>query len=231
MNRTAKEDDLNYSLFLAALRNANQYIKDAEQLINNKSYGHAYALIVFAIEEVGKSFLALECFFTRKKINKNYLQKHLYNHPEKQIKSFKVITTLIFDTWFESSKYKDGIYQILQKYQKNEINYPQFENQILSIARKDQSKFATLTESLIMSLQVFRDYKEVLHELRLDAMYVDIKENKICSPQDFILDTVSPFFRVWRDLIDIFRQIEVEITTTDVDISCLNKLNRYILFQ
>lgn len=85
------------------LENAEQYIRDAELLIESSSFGHAYAFGVLAYEELGK---AVGCIFRvlfymhvnkdvlDKKKWRNRAQNPLMNHVKKQ-KIMKVIDTLI----------------------------------------------------------------------------------------------------------------------------------------
>lgn len=69
MDKTLSIKELENGVNLC-LENAEQYIKDAELLIKNSSFGHAYALGVLAYEELGKAVMCdfgiLLCWFTNK---------------------------------------------------------------------------------------------------------------------------------------------------------------------
>ncbi len=57
------------------LKNARQFVKDAERLIESSSFGHAFSLLVLADEEMGKSLMFLFSLFGLS-LKRSFLRSH-----------------------------------------------------------------------------------------------------------------------------------------------------------
>lgn len=81
-----------------SLRNAEQWIKDAKLLIEHSSFGHASALLRFAIEEVGK---AIVCWFVSKRFlpPKSETAKNIFKfHSVKNQITLQMLFSILLST-------------------------------------------------------------------------------------------------------------------------------------
>jgi AbiV family abortive infection protein len=92
----------------AVCDNVEQYVKDAEALIGIKSYKHAYALLVLAIEELNKPAL-LTLLFRYPELNEA-VRKNMTKHDIKQdvILNNEIAMEMFFGHE-EYSKYLEGM--------------------------------------------------------------------------------------------------------------------------
>ena len=173
------------------IENAEQYIKDAELLIESSSFGHAYAFGVLAYEELGK---AVGCIFRvlfymhvnkdmlDKKKWRNRAQNPLMNHIEKQ-KIMKGIDTVIESLYplfsaeeLEISKEdKKGITKYFSDSPDSIIELVQLASSYISEFKAD------LEDLLEESDRTAKDF--TLEEEKWRGLYVDYKDGKFISPK------------------------------------------------
>lgn len=184
------------------LENAEQYIKDAELLIEGSSFGHAYAFGVLAYEELGKAVVCSTRVFLYGHINKDVLDKKkwrdkkrqnsLMSHTKKQ-KIMKVVDTLI------------------------EALHPLFSAEKLEISKEDEEEVIKyFSDSPDRSIELIRraysyiiDFKADLEDLseetektvkeftledeKWHGLYVDYKDGKFISPKTVGKDDAISF--------------------------------------
>ncbi|MEM3566112.1 MAG: AbiV family abortive infection protein [Candidatus Bathyarchaeia archaeon] len=140
-------------VYVESLRNAEQYAKDAEKLIDQKSYGHALAFCILGEEELIKSLLFLTALH-------NIIPKEDMNALLKEISRSKrahLIKLLL--SWALSVTTIDQLKQFIAK--KSE-----FEDQIRELIRKGKG-FPEIQKK---------------QQMKLQGLYVDIKNGKVTSP-------------------------------------------------
>lgn len=71
------------------IKNADQFVKDAELIFNNSSYGHAMSLSIFALEELGKASLCLLVINGKLQIDESWWQS-FYSHQAKLTETFEL---------------------------------------------------------------------------------------------------------------------------------------------
>lgn len=178
------------------LENAEQFIKDAELLIESSSFGHASAFGVLAYEELGKAFLSTVTVFLYYVENKDLIKKKMWrnrgrnpfmNHKIKQ-KFVKIIDELY-----------EAIYQLFGA---KELEMERLsEEDVKNIAKyfiRSPDKAINFVKSVFYCINEFKkDLEDVLEERGVDrimeeftleeekwcGLYVDYKEEKFISPK------------------------------------------------
>jgi len=160
------------------LDNAEQYIKDAEVLVKNSSYGHAFALSVLAEEETAKAWMYYLCVQGILGVHGDW-RKDIRKHRFKQKLAFML--TLMY-------KVGELIYEIQESVEKMaEAN----SNKAKEIVLKKMKNFQ---ERMVKSVTYQRgEFHESLkwfkgmQEEKEKALYVDlnIERKRLSSPKMF----------------------------------------------
>jgi AbiV family abortive infection protein len=186
----------------ACLSNAEQYLKDAEILFENGSYGHSFALTVLGEEELSKAYIYHMCseeLLPLDLIKK--LGRFRGSHRRKQTIAATITftrgITQFFENLIESSK------------REAEGN----RNKSLKIAKK---KLQETTEYLKKNkdelgsrmLQFFNKFA-TLEEDKHKGMYVDakIEEGVLTSPQSQEKDTVKEELSQFRKMLEFLKPV------------------------
>lgn len=152
-----------------SLENAETYLNDAELLINNSSFGHAIALTILALEEVGK---AIYCNWAKNgfvKVNDDFF-KGLKTHKTK-LRVLKEIDKLIV-LRTELNKYEES---------KNRRKIP-------CKSKSEMITFLTELEKSFQFKSIEAFYGE-LERMKQLAFYVDINQRGVpLSPRLFSKD-------------------------------------------
>jgi AbiV family abortive infection protein len=177
------------------LENAEQYIRDAELLIESSSFGHAYAFGVLAYEELGKAVGCIFRIFSYRHVNKDVLDKKKWrnraqnpfmNHTKKQ-KIMKVVDTLIesLHQRFNAEELeisKEDEKEIPKYFSDSFSDSPDSIIELIQLASSYISEFKADLEDLIEESD--RTAKEfTLEEEKWRGLYVDYKEGKFISPK------------------------------------------------
>lgn len=197
------------------LENAEQYIKDAELLIENSSFGHAYAFGVLAYEELGKakmlSVVVLYSYFSGKKdipIPKktweNRRKNPFFMHPKKQ-KIEKIADELfgaIYQWFYQNFGIKElESEKLCEEDVKEFLDFIQPIIKILGNTGLIQLVFQGLkrfVEGELEDLLEERDFDKILNDFTLEdkkwaGLYVDLnwKDRKFASPKIIRKDDAS----------------------------------------
>jgi AbiV family abortive infection protein len=139
--------------YVESLRNAEQYAKDAENLIQQKSYGHALAFCILGEEELIKALLFLGASYgIIPKKDMSMLQKEISCGGRAHLIKLLLSWTLSVTTLNQLKQF------IARK--------SEFEEQLRKFIRKGKG-FPEIQEKQRMKLQ---------------GLYVDIKDKKVISP-------------------------------------------------
>ena len=186
-----------------SLENAEQYIKDAELLIENSSFGHASAFAILAYEELGKTLMCifgmLVCWFTNKDVITPTIKgwnKTFRNHVTKQI-IVRVIDELhraVYQLFYQRFGIKETEMKRLDKNDikeliKNFIQSPADVKELIKSVFSSKEKFEKDLEDLLKERGVDRVIKEFpskkpLEKEKWRGLYVnmDYKKGKFISP-------------------------------------------------
>lgn len=149
----------------SCLDNVEQYLKDARMLIENRSYGHAFALTVLGEEELSKAFIY--CMCSEGWVPESFIKrvgKRANSHRRKQVIAATLFFTLEIIQFFKnivdlSKKEGEGdlrkSIEIANKKLKEAMDYMQ-KNKDEMKSRMDQffERFATLEEDKEKGLYV-----------------------------------------------------------------------------
>lgn len=141
--------------YVESLRNAEQYAKDAEKLIDQKSYGHALAFCILGEEELIKSLLFLVTSY-------NIIPNEDMNTLLKELSYSKrahLIKLLL--SWFLSAPVTT-----IDQLKKFIVKKSELTDQIKELIRRGKG---------------FPEIKEK-QQMKLQGLYVDIKNGKVTSP-------------------------------------------------
>jgi len=160
------------------LDNAEQYIKDAEILVKNLSYGHAFALSVLAEEEVAKAWMYYLCVEGVLGVHGDW-RKDVLKHRVKQSLAFML--TLIY-------KVGELIYEIQESVEKMaEANSKKAKEIVLKKMENFQEQ---MVESVTYQRGEFHEslkWFKRMQEEKEKALYVDvdIERKRLSSPEMF----------------------------------------------
>lgn len=141
------------TVYIKSLQNAEQYAKDAEKLIELKSYGHALALCILGEEELVKSLLFLLASY-------DLIPKEDMILLQKQISANRrahLIKLLL--SWALSVTTINQLKQFVSR-------KPEFENQLKELIKRGKG-FPEIQEK---------------QQMKIKGLYVDVKDGKITSP-------------------------------------------------
>jgi len=183
---------------LESLKNSEQYIKDAKILAKKRSYGHAFALAVFAEEELAKAVMYHLCTEGIFGINGKW-RKDSLRHDKKQI----------FASWlaflYELSLMAEEAAGFAQRKGKKE---PQkikqlYESKMDELIRREQRAFDREKGDVYKHLKPF----EKLQKRREEAMYVGInlKDRKVTSPSDFKKSETREYISDVEERIEVLK--------------------------
>ncbi|OLS24145.1 MAG: hypothetical protein HeimC2_23650 [Candidatus Heimdallarchaeota archaeon LC_2] len=174
-------NDPDFALFEAALKNAKQYLKDAQTLLDAGSPAHAYALTVLGFEEMGKSILGYSClmgFRSREDSEFQLMFKAKGSHEKRQLLTFELIFGMVMINWIEESNSKKEINQLSTKHQKQLISRKKYINEILKIAKIDGELWENYLKSIFSLQEKFNKNPKWLSNKKEQAMYVSSKTKK-----------------------------------------------------
>ncbi len=188
-----------------AVRNAYQYIKDAKVLARNKSYGHAYALLVLSVEETAKAFACKERVEGR--LDGEELKKFFISHESKQrfvfrdlIEEVNALTIMFYEPFL--SKEAKGLIKRKQREVKRVdgvLDYSDFiKPEIVEISKQKDE----ILEQMRRLHKTMQNRKEI-------GLYVDFtSENKVISPEvidkeetEMLLEYADSLYAIVHDII------------------------------
>jgi len=194
----SEKEKLLRKITLLSLKNAEQYINDAEVLVKKRSYGHAFALSVLAEEELAKAVMYYLCaegiFGIEGKWRKDSLR-----HVRKQEFAFGIAfmyeMILIVE---EALDFAQG------KAKGNATRFKQiFERKIAEILQKEQKLFASKHGDVYEHLKPF----EELQKKRERSMYVeaDLRKREVTSPKDFKKSEAKQYIFHVQERVEVLR--------------------------
>ncbi len=143
-----------------SLENSEKFLEDAELLIQNSSYGHAFAFTVLALEELGKAVYCNWTINAALKIDDDFFKK-LRNHKIKQkvIKEAQKLAVLSTE---------------MEKYKKSKKREYPFET-------STESSFFFHDFEKLPQVKFLEDYCGSLEGMKQRALYVDMGEDGVLS--------------------------------------------------
>lgn len=218
------------------LGNAEQYIKDAEMLIESSSFGHAYAFGILAYEEMGKAVGCSIRVFLYRYVNKDVLDKKkwrnkrqnpLMDHTKKQ-KIMKVIDTVIESL---HSLFSAEELEISKEDKKDITKYfsdsPDSIIELIQLASSYISEFKADLEDL--SEESDRTAKEfTLEEEKWRGLYVDYKEGKFISPKTVGRDDAIRFLADVKKSLGRIKTVSIMILALGDDDAVTNRFVEFL---
>ena len=177
-----------------SLENAEQWIRDAELLVENASYGHSYSLLVFADEEIAKAYV---CWLVSEdmipldsKMAKDVFSKHRTKHE-----------TLI------------GLHigaEIKEELSKGKIKIEQILEESSTFTREDLEIFLDWMDKIL-------DFTE---RMRQKGIYVDFdeREDKIVTPESISKEETEELFQGIEYRFEYVKELIREITESQKSI-------------
>ena len=175
------------------LKNAEQFLTDAELLRKRGSFGHAYSLAVLGFEELSKFWMIHNLFFDIYDENDEQVQVMQSSHVNKHILGWNNFSFIVFQEYFYSSERKEEILEL----------YEELNNEIIS-KKAYERKFRNIILSEIKSIPLAKktlEIMDILEKLEADftimekrkqkGFYVeyDLSKKQITySPENFIYD-------------------------------------------
>ena len=189
-----EESDLFYiKIQEECLKNAEQFIKDAQLLRRNNSLGHAYSLAVLGLEEIARFWIIYFVymgFFTEDSIEVVLANK---DHIFKQRFAWLVFSLLIHSEFLETSKYKEDISKLFEEKKDGKISYKVYERKFNKLLKEESQICPSALKVLQLNEEIKKlniDYK-IIEKNRKKGFYVEynISEKQIINtPDSFILD-------------------------------------------
>lgn len=205
------------ALFHASLSNANQFIQDAQILLDHGSIGHSYGLSVLAFEELGKALLGMSCYLGIVNREDEEFKIIFKDHIEKQINSFNMLSFMILMEYFEQSVQREKLLKIINEYQSNLISVERYNQDLINFLENDHSELAENILRLIDIELKFIEDKRWLDKRKQRAFYVDLDpddQRVLLTPQDnyeFEKSNVQEIINSHRWHIDHWREVDIEI--------------------
>jgi len=169
LQKNKQEIVLRYVIEMS-LKNSETFLNDARLLINNSSYTHAFALIILAIEEMGK---AIYCNWAKNGyiiIDKKFF---------KNIKSHRIKLKVLMEIE-RLAVLQDEI----NKKQKDKSNIDSNDNKLDTLSKVEK----------MPQYKSIKEFYLNLDNLKQDSLYVDIKDKFTPTSPDFFTKEVSKFF-------------------------------------
>ncbi|MCK4332223.1 MAG: AbiV family abortive infection protein [Thermoplasmatales archaeon] len=205
------------------LENAKQYIMDAEMLIKNASFGHAYALAILAYEELGKAIMCIfgtfGCLFTNKDMLTPSIKgwnKTFKNHVTKQWiqriidELYRTVYQVVGQQFDMKESEIEELEMIglddedMKELIKNFVQSPDKGIELIKSIFSSMGNFKKDLEDLLKERGVDRVIKEFplkkpLEKEKQRGLYVDYKDGKFISPKSIGKDEAI------RNLTDVKR--------------------------
>lgn len=166
------------------LRNSEQFINDAKELMKSGSYGHAVALLVFSIEESGKALMLFISKQTKKAVSPRHVKSHL-----KKIRA-NATCDLLRDIVLPV--YEENFPKVLETVEKCGTDDIQliadelYAHYSKLLRRRLDTLLSEGNGVMLKELEEKRDYYSRLEDYRIDGLYVDVKDDgSISSPFRF----------------------------------------------
>jgi len=183
---------------MLSLKNAEQYVKDAEVLLRKRSFGHAFALAVFAEEELAKAVMYHLCaegiFGIEGKWRKDSLR-----HMGKQQFAFGIAFL------YELSLIAEEAVEFAErKAKKNTEKFKRIlERKVAKILQKEQDRFASRHGEVYEHLKHF----EELQKKREKAMYIEanLQKKEVTSPKDFKKSEVKQYISHVKERVEVLK--------------------------
>ncbi|MFQ5981081.1 MAG: AbiV family abortive infection protein [Candidatus Heimdallarchaeota archaeon] len=186
--------------------NALQFLKDAECLIENASYGHAYALLVLGFEEWAKSMNGLGFLSGYYKTTDRDVMSAMRDHVWKQGFGLSTIEVFAAHALLEESPMKEDYTILGQNFNEGKIDYETFQQELRRLLRKDTSEIASTYSGVLDVIEEFNENPLMLDERKQAGLYVDfkLKQREIHSPlDDFSRDKLLENLQTYRAFITV----------------------------
>ncbi len=173
-----------------SIENSEKFLDDAELLMRNSSYGHAYAFTVLALEELGKAVYCNWTINAGLKVDDEFF-KRLRNHKIKQkvIKEVQKLATLTTE---------------IEKYTKDKKREYPFEN-------SSESSFFFRDFEELPQIKFLEAHCGSLEGLKQRALYVDVSEGGILSsPEVFTKDDCNFNLNHVKSLLTLAKKTMLE---------------------
>jgi len=204
-----------------SLKNAEQFLNDAEILFKSKSYGHAFALAVLGEEELVKAIMYSIAVDGIIGIMGKW-RRDLRQHKWKQAIAFWVALTyelilMLKGAWDFAKMKSEG---------NNERFMEIFEKKALETIQEEEKLAARRIGELFEHIEPF----EELQKKRENAMYVDanLKELRINSPRKFKRTKAKRYICNVKERLEIVKQ-EIGKRRSAKDIEVERSLIRMVL--
>lgn len=198
------------------LKNAEQFIKDAQLLRSKNSLGHAYSLAVLGLEEIARFWIIF--FIYMNFYTEDSIEVELANtkHVFKQRFAWSIFSSLIIIVWLETSEYKEEIAILVEELNAGKISYEAYEKKFNRLLKEESQKSPSASNVLRLEKEIKKlnaDY-QIVEKKRKRGLYVeyDISEKQIKStPDSFIredvkfIDTVQVFSDYVRDVFNAMK--------------------------
>ncbi len=214
-------DDLRYKLYIAALDNSEQFLLDAIYLLEKKSYGHAYALAILALEEYGKAWMSFIDFIGIKDHAPwKKGEKAMYSHTEKHLAALDMTIALIYSAW----KSEAGIIE-------NPSDEVRRDKELIALVEENKNRYSESLVYLIKFQSYLLNNKKFLDTDKQDGFYVDVKDGELLhSPL-----TSSKFTKEYAmqmiGFVYKFIQISREHNADMLNIECVSHSERIELLK
>ncbi|MFX0058381.1 MAG: AbiV family abortive infection protein [Candidatus Heimdallarchaeota archaeon] len=184
-------------------QNAENLINNAILLMNNGSYGHAYALAVLSFEEWSKWWNGVFIFMGLLKYEE-YLTSPRKNHPYKHISAIQILFILIYSEWFETSDKQEEVKELSMQFFKGEISEKKHTKFMISLLKQDNSREAANLLDAINQIEEFEINPRLLEKKRQRGLYVEIdrKNGGVFDPQQFRKPEVEPFINSMKEILN-----------------------------
>lgn len=186
----------------ACLDNVEQYIEDAQLLVENGSYGHGFALAVLAEEELSKAWIYYMC--SEGILPKTFIKKvgkTRHSHIRKQAmagtlaltyKFIELFKGIVESSWEESREDLRKRFEIARKKLK----------ETLDDIRKNEEKYRN---------QLFQFFERVatLEQDKEKGLYVDVnvKKGVLTSPKSLEKDMVEKHLAQVRETFEFLKPL------------------------
>lgn len=177
------------------LKNAVQFLTDAELLRNNGSFGHAYSLAVLGFEELSKFWMIHNLFFDIYDENDEVVQIMQSSHVDKHILGWNNFSFIVFQEYFHSSEKKEEILEIYEELNNEIISKKAFERKLRKIilSETESVPLAKKTLEIIDILAKLEADFTIMEKRKQEGFYVeyDLSKKQITySPENFIYDDI-----------------------------------------
>ena len=182
--------------------NAEQFLSDAELLLKNNSYGHAYSLAVLAFEEWSKWWQGVGLFMGLIKYDKDNFASSQKNHISKQLYSLQVILSLLFTEWYEITLKKNEFNDIINRYFKGDISEIRFNELLLNILKSDDNIEKVILLEFIDKFTEYEQNPNKMEKKKQRGFYVEINSKKegVFDPNQILKSEVEPFLVTVKQL-------------------------------